>query len=207
MKISSIKFFPYRKQPDSALKATATVVLNHSIIIQSLRIVADPDDPQKFRVSYPTRRLESGAHRPCCIFRTEESKQYFREEVLKAYEQFLANPEQAIIVLEEEPETPEPFSVTDVSVYLLSDEQNRLRARVNIELDGELTLCGMILRTRQDGSLILQMPQRLIGDAQRMALYHPLSTPVRNVLTQAVMPYYDEAVRAAAKASATSAVV
>lgn len=206
MKISSIKFFPYRKQPDSSLKATATVVLNHSIIIQSLRIAADPEDPQEFHVSYPTRQLETGEHRPCCILRTEEFKKYFRDKVLTAYAQFLADPEKAIIVLEEEPETPEPINVTDVSVYLLSDLDNRLRARVNIELDGELTLCGMVLRTRKDGSLILQMPQRLVGEKQRMDLYHPLSTPVRNVLTQAVMPYYDEAVQKARKAAANAPV-
>lgn len=200
MKINSVKIFPYR-DAESNLKATATIVVNNALILQSVRIAADSANPGQLHVVYPTRLLADGGRR-LVFFPTEAGKEKFRTAVLEAYERYLADPSEASIILDDDP-TYCPFVVTNSTIYPHLGVDVPAKAKVNIELDGELHLKNMVLQNRLDGSLTLRMPQRDLSNGQRMDIYHPLTTESRIGLTEAVMPCYEEALRQARKEQAT----
>jgi len=202
MTITHIRIFPYYRSAESALKATATVVLNGVFILQGIRITTSRNDESRLSVVYPSRTLERGGSRICYFPGTEDARLRYEEVILSAYAQYLENPEVTSFELSKMEDLT--FHITDATIYPVLDPAFSVRAKVRLELDGELVLKGMTLQAREDGSLWLRMPHRELKNGQKMDLYHPLTNEAREALTSAMLPFYDEAVLQAKKAAAAA---
>lgn len=199
MKITRIKFDP-NNTPSSTLKATAAVTVNDSLILHGVKVMAKPDKPDQFFLSYPSYKLPSGQLLACF----HPAKGPFREEfstvLLDAYNSFLSKPSQATFVLADM--EPAPFVITKATVRPILNYSSPVRANVSIELEGSLFLRGMALHARRDGSLWLHMPQRELRSGRSVAIYHPVTKAGRAALNAEIMPYYDDAVRESLKRAA-----
>ena len=204
MVINSIRIFPYTRDAESNLKATATAVVNDAFIVQGIRIRTSREDPDKLEVAYPSRKLREGGWRLCFTASTPEFKESFDAMILDAYAKVMADPEHGDVVVKTDGMVP--FEVTQATVYPYLNSESHARARVNVELDGKMWLRGMTLIARDDGSLWLGMPRRQLRDKDTMMdIIHPICQEARVALTEAVLPYYDEAVKAARESAREAA--
>ena len=195
MDITNIRIFPYTKNPESALKATATVVVNDGIILQSIRIRVNANDPDKLDVVYPARELRDGSRRACFFFSNKEQKEAFDEKVIAAYRKVMADPQHQDVKHSDPGFVP--FKITRSSIFPYPASTTQAIARVNVELDGELWLRGMTLLARDDGSMWLGMPRRPLRDSDMtMDVFHPVSQEARQMLVEQVIPLYEAALEA-----------
>lgn len=191
MKISKVYITPYDKNPDSQLKALIALELSGGLALRHIKIVAANGNMEDLRVQYPVRQLRYGDTRyffyPC----TPEATKYFETAIIEAFKMYLKNPEVREVVIDEVDDGP--LEVTNAVVYPITSPPNgsgAMKAKVSLEIDGQLRLRNMALVARPDGSLGLNLPHWRDTNSNP---YHPLTTEARNLLTEAVFPYYDAA--------------
>jgi len=202
MEITSIRIFLNRNPENSKVKAVAHVVLNNAIVLRRIHLIEDEQNPATLRVVYPVYHLKTQGHRRCFYASNDESLTRFNDAILDAYEKVAADPDNDTVVLVPQ-DTPEvPFEITAYAIYPHIDTEGSTLAKVNVELDGELWLRGMYLMKGYDEKVFLRMPRRTHADGRRVDLYHPRTQVARDMLTEAVMPLYEAAVKAAAEAPA-----
>ena len=200
MYISSIRIFPSRSE-ESTTKAHATVIVNGQIILQSFRIIYIGD---RMQIVYPTWHTRNGQIRTV-VHPSGEFKAKLEEELLACYEKALENDGVSTFTYDEV--EGDSLKITDAVIYPYLGRETAARARVALQLDGELWLRGMVLMAREDSSVWLATPRIDISNGQQMNLYHPLSKEARDLLTDGALPYYEEAVRTARKNAASRASV
>lgn len=194
MVINNVRIFLNPTADESALKATATMLVNNELLLQGIRIRGsqakdDPDGPIQLRVVYPTQALSNGHYRRCFYPSTAESFERYNSAILEAYERVLAG-EDNTVVFDDSDVRPE-YAVTQHSVFPGS-EGKFYKAKASIELDGELWLRGMYLVRRDDESLFLLMPRCKTKDDRRIDYFHPLDQTARNKLTSGVISAYEQ---------------
>lgn len=197
MQITSIRIFLNRDaSSDSKVKGVAHVVINNSIVLRRIHLIANEKDADTPRVVYPVYHLQTQGHRRCFYASSEESLARLNEAILDAYKKVLDNPADDTVSFISQ-DTPEmPIEITNASVYPHNDPNSTTLAKVNIELDGELWLRGMYLMKKDDGPAYLRMPRRTHADGRRVDLYHPRTQAARDMLTRAVLPLYEAALEA-----------
>lgn len=199
MTINNVRIF-LNEREGSDLKATATMLVNNQILLQSIRIFEDPsenpDEPPVLRVSYPIQRLANGNLRHCLYPSNTNTREKFDKALLDAYQKVVSGEAPDKTVVFDADETAVEYEVTRASIYP-SNRDGSYRAKVGIELDGELWLRGMNMVVRENGAMLLTMPRRQMPETERefVSFYHPINQDARNTLTAAVMPYYDAAIR------------
>ncbi len=191
MKILKVYVTPYEKSEESNLKALVSLELSGGLALRHIKVVAKDGNMEDLRVQYPLRQLRYGDTRyfyyPC----TPEATKYFETAILEAFKLTLENPGLTEVTIDAVDD--EPLEVTNAKVYpFVPREGSAMRAKVSVELGGMLRLRNMALVTRPDGSLGLNLPHWRDSNSNP---YHPLTTEARSALTEAVIPFYDEAVR------------
>ena len=181
----------YEKSEESNLKALVSLELSGGLALRHIKVVAKDGNIEDLRVQYPLRQLRYGDTRyfyyPC----TPEATKYFETAILEAFKLTLENPGLTEVTIDAVDD--EPLEVTNAKVYpFVPREGSAMRAKVSVELGGMLRLRNMALVTRSDGSLGLNLPHWRDSNSNP---YHPLTTEARSALTEAVIPFYDEAVR------------
>ncbi len=190
--INNVRIFPSSK-PTSRTKATATILLNKKLLIQSVRIVEVQDEAtgeSSLRVYYPTQRLSEDRYRRCVSTRED-----FREEldsaVLDAYEKVMADPSDNTVTFSED---EGDFEITDTNVFPIPSEgetPNPLLAKVGVQFDEKIWLRGMILARRSDGTRILRSPSRRTSDERRINYHQFTDIAVRDEIRDHVIEIYD----------------
>lgn len=205
MDITSVRIFLNKGSADSKVKGVAHVVINNAIVLRRIHLIENENDAENPRVVYPVYHLQTQGHRRCFYASNDESMARLNETILAAYKTVLADPANDTVVLmsQDDPETP--FEITSASIYPHNDPESSTLAKVNIELDGELWLRGMYLMKKEDGTVYLRMPRRTHADGKRVDLFHPRTQVARDMLTDAVMPLYEVAVKAMDEAAADDA--
>ena len=198
MEISSIRIFLNQGTSESKVKGVAHVVLNNAIILRRIHLVENENEAGAIRISYPVYHLQTmEEHRRCFYASTEESLSKLNEAIMDAYRKVQADPENNTVVYTSQDAPEAPFKITNSAIYPHNDPDSNTAAKVNVELDGEIWLRGMYLVKREDGTMYLRMPRRTHADGKRVDIYHPRSQAARDMLTEAVMPLYEAAVKAA----------
>lgn len=196
MTINNVRIFLTPKPEESNLKAIATMLVNNQILLQSIRIFQnESDDGGKpvLQVSYPIQRMNNGSLRHCMYPSNAESRAKFDTAILEAYQKVASSEaDDKTVVFSTDPERT-PYEITRASIYP-SGKDDQVRAKVGLELDGEIWLRGIYMLVRENGSLFLNMPRRQMGEKKEfMAYFHPIDQDARNGLTAAAMPYYEAA--------------
>lgn len=202
MIINNVRIFVNPQADESSLKATATMLVNNQLLLQSIRIFQDEaktsDGDPVFRIVYPVQRVNSDDLRHCMYPSNAEARNKFNAAILEAYHKVMSGEaDQNTVVFSADTERTH-YEITRASIYP-SGRESAARAKVGLELDGELWLRGINLTVRENGSLLLNMPRRQVGEKESMAYFHPVDQTARNSLTAAVLPYYEEVVRASRK--------
>jgi len=195
MVINNVRIFPNPRANESTLKATATMLLNNELLVQSIRIVGknpSEDGTTELQVFYPVQRLESGRYRHCFFPRTEESRKKYESAILSAYEKVMAGDVPNNTVVFDESEGRPDFEITKATIFSSAITEST-RAKVGLELDHEICLRGLFLTVRDDGALFLRMPRRKTTNDHWLDLFHPVDQDARNKLTSAVIPHYESA--------------
>lgn len=209
MNITSVRIFLNKSGENPSVKGVAHIVMNNAIVLRRIHLIEDESNPGTIRVVYPVYHLQAipvksetdKGYRRCFYASDPENRERFNATVLDAYEQVLADPEHDTVYFEPEDAPETPFEVTNATIYPHNDASSNTLAKVNVELDNALWLRGMYLMQKADGTLFLRMPRRINPDGRRVDLYHPRTQAARDMLTDAVMPLYEEA---AAKADSGS---
>jgi len=192
MIINNVRIF-LSSNPESRIKAVATVLLNKKLILQSVRIVEVQDEAtgeDTLRVFYPDQRLAEGKFRRC-VSPSEEFRTDLEEAILDAYEKVLADPSDNTVVLSDD---EADFEITDMNVYPISSEgdtPNPLLAKVGIQLDNELWLRGMILARLSDGTRVLRSPSRVTKEDHRINFFQFPDRSVRDAFRNRVIETYE----------------
>ena len=194
MVINNVRIFLHREE--SNLKATATVLVNNQILLQSIRVFQDAeaaDGKSEPWVSYPVQKMNNGNFQHCMYPSNAEARKKFNAAILEAYHKVSAWEVDGNTVVFSDSTDRLPYAVTRASVFP-SGRNAHVRAKVGVELDGEIWLRGMRMLVRENGSLFLNMPQRQMGEGERhMSYFHPVDQEARNILTAAAVPYYEAA--------------
>lgn len=194
MVINNVRIFLHHGE--SNLKATVTVLVNNQILLQSIRIFQDAEaegEKSKPWVSYPVQKMNNGNFQHCMYPSNAEARKKFNAAILEAYHKVSAGEVDGNTVVFSDSMDRLPYAVTRASVFP-SGRNAHVRAKVGVELDGEIWLRGMRMLVRENGSLFLNMPQRQMGEGERhMAYFHPVDQEARNILTAAAVPYYEAA--------------
>lgn len=199
MTINNVRIFLAPKSEESNLKAIATVLVNNQLLLQSIRIFqkeSENSEEPALQVSYPIQRMNNGNLRRCMYPSNAESRARFDAAILEAYQKVSSGEVSDKTVIFSAESKCAPYEITRATIYP-SGKKDRVRAKVGLELDGEIWLRGIYMLVRENGSLFLNMPRRQIWTQKEyMAFFHPINQNARNVLTAAVMPFYDEAAQA-----------
>lgn len=196
MTINNVRIFLTPRSESSNLKAIATVLVNNQLLLQSIRIFQSEstvnDEGPGLQVSYPVQWMNNDSLRHCMYPSNKEARNKFDSLILAAYRRVVSGEADGNTVSFST--TPERLSyeITRASIYP-SVWNDQVRAKVGLELDGEIWLRGIYMLVRENGSLFLNMPRRQIGEKKEfMTYYHPIDQDARNILTAAVMPFYEE---------------
>jgi len=197
--INNVRIFLTPQTQESNLKAIATMLINNQILLQSIRIFQDEnraDGSQALQVSYPVQRMNNGNLRHCMYPSNKEVRMKFDSAILEAYNRVASGEaDDNTIVFSEDTERI-PYEITRASIYP-SVKDDQVRAKVGLELDGEIWLRGIYMLVRENGSLFLNMPRRQIGGEKKefISYFHPIDQDARNALTETVMPFYEKAIQ------------
>lgn len=82
MKITDVKVFK-RDKEDSKLKALASVTLDDCFVIHGIKVI---QDDEKLFLSMPSRKVSNGEFKDTVHPLNTETRKYFEETVLAAYE-------------------------------------------------------------------------------------------------------------------------
>lgn len=196
MIINNVRIF-LNEQKDSGMKAVVTMLLNNQILLQGIRIFESEDKEPRLRVSYPVQWMGNGNLRHCLYPSNEKSRAKFDSAILEAYQKVLSGeaPDNTVVFNDED--ACPGYEITRAGVFPISSTGSH-RAKVSIEMDGELWMRGMLMTVRRNGALFLNMPSRQMGKEDKyMAYFHPVDQEARSALMQAVMPYYEESIHSA----------
>lgn len=195
--INNVRIF--LQDGESNLKATATVLVNNQILLQSIRVFQDvgaEDGKSEPWVSYPVQKMNNGNFQHCMYPSNAEARKKFNAAILEAYHKVVAGEVDGNTVIFSDSKERPAYEITRASIFP-SGHSTQVRAKVGLELDGEIWLRGMRMLVRENGSLFLNMPQRQMGEGERhMAYFHPVDQEARNILTAAAMPFYEAALPA-----------
>lgn len=202
MDITNIRIFLNEGGDNPNLKGVAHVVLNNAIVLRRIHIVERVNDPGNLRVIYPVYHLKAGNPNLSkddkgfrrCFYPNPDNRAEFDAAILDAFEKVRANPELAAQYTNPMDGPEIPFEVTNSIIYPHNEADSNTLATVSVELDHTFWLRGMYLTKRQDGTCYLRMPSRALPDGRRVNQYHPRTQAARDMLTDAVMPLYAEAV-------------
>ena len=195
MEISSVRVFPHEGNKDDLLKATATVVFNESLMVRSMRIVANRSNPSVLSVLYPESLTMDGFRHGCCYPKKDSPlRKEVSKRVLDQYRKSVTDPENTFW---ENPDYggKKEFDLTAINLYLRFDPTGRNLAKVHVLLDDAFWLRFMQLIKRPDGSLWLNMPKLRMPNEKVIQLYHPLTAECRAQLMNAVLQEYEVAVQ------------
>ena len=190
MIITGVRIFLNTKTPESELRAIAHVVLNDSIILRRIHILEPKEQPNEMKIMYPVYRLQEQGYRRAFYPSSEAGYSKYEQAIISAYYEVKKHPETDTITLVSGEAASKPYEVTASSIYIHTNPESRTLAKVNIELDNEMWFRGMYLMTRDDNSVYLQMPRRRQDNGSQFNLYHPRTQEARDILTNAVMTYY-----------------
>ena len=194
MIINNVRIF-LNEHTDSRMKAIATVLLNNQILLQGIRIFAKEGDESSLRVSYPVQWMGNGNLRHCLYPSNSESRSKYDAAILDAYHQVVSSEVPDNTVIFSDSTERAGYEITRAGIYP-TGRVDAIRAKVSIELDSELWMRGMLMTVRSNGALFLSMPSRQMAEEGKyMAYFHPVDQEARSVLTEAVMPYYEEIFR------------
>ena len=85
------------------------------------------------------------------------------------------------------------MEVTDVTISLLDEE--KLRAFVNVVLDGEFVIHGLKVIRGRNGFFV-SMPSRRLPDGTYRDIAHPITSECRQRIEKAVLEEYEKALKA-----------
>ena len=139
--------------------------------------------------------MGNGNLRHCLYPSNEESRRKYDSAILEAYQKVASGEaSDKTVVFSEDGDRP-GYTATRAGVYPFGGLDSH-RAKVGIEVDGELWLRGMFMTVRSNGEFFLNMPTRKMAEnGKYLAFFHPVDQAARNVLTEAVMPFYEETIQ------------
>lgn len=190
--INNVRIF-LNNNPSARTKATATVLLNKKLLLQSIRIVELQDEATGepfLRVYYPNQRLSNDRYRRC-VSVGEEFRKELDAAILDAYEQVLGGASDNTVTLSDE---EGDFEITNTNVFPIPSEgetPNPLLAKVGIQLDEKLWLRGMLLVRLNGGFRILRSPSRRTRDDRHINYFHFVDTTTRDAFREHVLGIYD----------------
>lgn len=193
IKINNVRIF-LNSNSSARTKATATVLINKKLLLQSVRIVELSDEATGepiLRVYYPNQRLSDGRYRRY-VSVSEDFRNELDSAILDAYEQVAAGASDNTVIFSDD---EGDFEITNANVFPIPSEgetPNPLLAKVGIQLDEKLWLRGMILVRLSDGTRILRSPNRRTGDDRRINYFQFIDTSTRDAFRNHVLDIYDE---------------
>ena len=191
MIINNVRIFLNTDAEESNFKATATMLVNNQFLLQSIRVFKAEGD-KEFQVVYPIQRMNNGSLRHCMYPSNAKAKAKFDAAVLEAYQKVLSGETDGNTVVFSEDTDRTSYEITPHTIYP-SKSSALQRAKIGLELDGEIWLRGINMVVRENNSLFLNMPRRQMGEGKDLTYFHPIDQDARNVFTAAVIPFYEEA--------------
>ena len=86
------------------------------------------------------------------------------------------------------------MNITDVRVRLAKKEDDKMKAVASITIDGDFVVHDIKVIESNNGSLFVAMPSKKDGNNGHKDVAHPINTPTRTRIQEAVLAKYTEIV-------------
>lgn len=197
MKITSINIKPVESAPEVGLVARLSMTIDNAISLRGMRLMLRKDGTYGLGMAAQRRRNDPEKVDELYHPITSACRKSLEEAAVAAYKEALAETDKQpnYIYDLDNCELDKAMNITNVRFYPTKRADARCKAFVSVVLDDEFVLHQMQLVKREDGSLLLGMPNFPVQGANgdRINVYHPISAAARTKLSEAILADWEKA--------------